>query len=72
MGRLIQMKKLSFFNRNNNLSIRMRIILSFEIVVLISVILLQITVSIFLHSYYYSGAEQILRDRVTFEFKFHQ
>ncbi len=64
------MKKLSFFNRNNNLSIRMRIILSFEIVVLISVILLQITVSIFLHSYYYSGAEQILRDRVTLSSNF--
>lgn len=53
----------TFFG-HSNLSIRARIIMSFETVALIAVILMEIALSFVIKSYYYSGAEQILYDRV--------
>ena len=73
-GKMNRMKKwiqkLNFNLDFNNISIRMRILLSFNITIVLTIIVIQIIFSIFVKSYYYSGVEQLLKDKANFNSNF--
>lgn len=69
-GKMNRMKKWIQRLRFNNVSIRTRILLSFNITILFTIIIIQIVFSIFVKSYYYSGVEQLLKDKVNFNSNF--
>lgn len=64
-GKKLKIKSFFINNFNINQSIRTRIIFSFELMIIIIVLFLEILAFTILYSYYYSGAEQILKDRIT-------